>query len=114
MLFRSIAFLMGCEEELAGYIAMMSPERQEAFEIELAQRQARLLLQSRQQMDVLGKQEERDLEEKIKGERVIMEVMKVGLPRQTEESSEESSELSDFDGESFMLEILCRPLYPVL
>jgi hypothetical protein len=46
--------------EMAGYIATLSPERQEALEIEMAQRQAIIRLQKKRQAAELkkGRQEE--------------------------------------------------------
>jgi hypothetical protein len=82
------------QEEMAAYIATMSPERQEAFEIEMAQREARLSLQDEQE-DALSR--------------------KLIEPLEMDQGIEGNIGLQDFDGEQFVLECaacpnqLCRP-----
>lgn len=71
---------------------MMPPEKQEAFEIEMAQRQARLFLQNKQKADVLGKRAEKGPQEKMEGDRVSVEIV-------VEESSRIKKAL-DLNGES--------------
>lgn len=89
-----MALLIRRKGKMAAYTATMSPERQEAFEIEMAQRQARLLLQGEQAAHAL-------------------ENLAFGLATQdwshsmTESKRKEDSELGGFYGKGFVLE--CVP-----